>query len=273
MEKPVFGVGLRHQHFPYLSESPPIQLDWFEVISENFLNTNGHPMDMLMKIRQDFPVSLHGVSMSLGSSDEFDQNYLHQLKSLISKVEPMLVSDHLCWTGLGNHNLHNLLPLSYSQETISFLCGRIDYVQNFLGREIAVENLSAYFSLKNSTMSEWDFLRELSVQSGAKILLDINNVYVNSVNQGFDAYEYLDGIPIDRVSEIHLAGFSDMGDFLFDTHSTHVCDDVWKLFSYKIKERRNIPVLIEWDEDIPDFPILEEEALKAKEIWKSHYEK
>jgi uncharacterized protein (UPF0276 family) len=267
----MIGVGLRHQHFPYLSESPETKLDWFEVISENFMNTEGYPMEMLLKMREHYPISLHGVSLSLGSHAPFDQEYLKSLKELIKRVDPFIVSDHLCWTGLPESNLHNLLPLSYDDENLNYLSDRINFVQEFLGREILVENLSAYFSLKDSTYTEWEFLRELAKKSGGKLLLDINNVYVNSVNQKFDPYEYINTIPDNAIGEIHLAGFSDMGDYLFDTHSTFVCDEVWDLYSHKIKNNAHIPTLVEWDEDIPEFPVLEAEAMKAKALWSRHH--
>lgn len=259
-----FGVGLRHQHFPYLIENPQTSVDWFEVISENFMKTRGYPFEVLQKIRKDYPISLHGVSMSIGSYSDLDKNYLNELKELIKEIDPFLVSDHLCFTGLKENNLHNLLPLPYNDETLDFLIPRINYVQDFLQREIAIENLSAYFSLNTSDYTEWDFLNTLSKKSGCKILLDINNIYVNSVNQKFDAYKYLDAIDDKNVAEIHLAGFSDMGNFLFDTHSTFVHNDVWQLYNYKTKTCSHAPTLIEWDEDIPDFNVLEDEMKKAK---------
>lgn len=249
-------------------QSPQTEIEWFEVITENFLHTKGYPWKVLTKMRQDYPISLHGVSLSVGSDREINKNYLLKLKSLIDAIDPMLVSDHICWTGAKKNNLHNLMPVSYDEETLNELVGKIQYIQDFLGRPMAFENLSAYFQLKSSTYTEWDFLNELAKRSGCKLLLDINNVYVNSQNQKFDPIEYLDAIDDDVVSEIHLAGHTDMGKFLFDTHSTEVCDEVWQLYHHKIKTTKNTPTLIEWDEDIPEFPILEKEALKAKKIFK-----
>jgi uncharacterized protein len=268
-ENIMVGAGLRHQHFPYLlSESKPAtKIKWFEIISENFINTRGLPFERMMKVRQDYPISMHGVSLSLGLEDELDLTYLNKVRDLVRIVEPILLSDHLCFTGLRKNNLHNLLPLPYTEETLKDLIPKINYLQDFFNREILLENLSAYFSYTNSSMTEWTFLRELSNRTGSKILLDINNVYVNSVNQGFDPYAYLDAIPDSAVGEIHLAGFSDMGNFLFDTHSTHVCDKVWDLFSHKIKTCASVPFMIEWDEEIPEFKILEDEAMKALDIW------
>ena len=262
-----FGVGLRHEHFPYLSDSPQTSVDWFEVISENFMNTRGYPFELLMKIREDYEVSLHGVGMNLGGESDVSRTYLEKLKELIDLVRPMIVSDHLCWTGLKENNLHNLLPLSYNDESLNFLANRISKVQDFLGREIAIENLSAYFSLKDSTYHEWDFIRILAKKAGCKILLDINNVYVNSVNQNFNPLTYIDSIPDDLIAEIHLAGFTDTGKFLFDTHSKPAGPEVWELYKHKICSARNVPTLFEWDEDIPEFSVLEKEAMKAKEIW------
>ncbi len=271
-KKALVGVGLRHQHFPYLLESPETKIDWFEIISENFINTRGLPFERLMKIRQDYPISMHGVSLNLGVEDKFDMSYIEKVRELANILEPIMLSDHLCFTGLRKNNLHNLLPIPYTEEKIQDLVPKIQFLQDYFKREFIIENLSAYFSYKESSMTEWEFLKELACRSGAKILLDINNIYVNSVNQNFDPFLYLDTIPDSIVAEIHLAGFSDLGEFLFDTHSTFVCEKVWSLFSHKIKTCPNTPFMIEWDEDIPEFPILEEEALKAQNIWKRHHE-
>lgn len=263
----IFGVDLKHQHFPYLLERPQTKVDWFEVISENFMNTRGYPLETLMKIREDYPISLHGVGMSIGQHHDLDHNYLKKLKELINLIDPILVSDHLCWTGAPDRKAHNLLPLPYNQETLNKVVSRIQKIQDYLGREVSFENVSAYFELKSSTYSEWEFLREVSKKSGSKILLDINNIYVNSKNHKFDPYEYLDAINEDLISEIHLAGHTDTGSFLFDTHSTSVCSDVWELYQYKIKNKKNIYTLIEWDEDVPEFKELEAEAIKARLKW------
>lgn len=260
------GVGLRHQHFPFLESRPQTEVDWFEGISENFMFTEGRPLKMLELVRQDYPIALHGVSMSIGSAEGLNFDYLKKLKDLIERVDPFLVSDHLCWTGKHKNNLHNLLPLPYEDETLDFLSNRISEVQEFLGRQIAIENLSAYFSIKDSTYTEWDFLRTLAQKSGCKILLDINNIYVNAINQKFDPYEYLRSIPMELVAEIHLAGFSDLGTHLFDTHSKPVFEKVWNLYKSKIIEAPETPTLIEWDEDIPEFEVLQAEALKARKI-------
>ncbi len=260
------GVGLRPDHYSYLLERPKIQSNWFEVISENFLFSEGNPQRVLDSISRDYPMSFHGVSLNLGSYEPLDKVYLKKAKELYKRYDPFLISDHLCWTGKSENQLHNLLPLPYNEDTLKHLVSRISYYQEYIGREIAIENLSAYVDVTNNEYKEWDFLRELAKRAGCKILLDINNIYVNSENYGFNPYEYLDAIPMELVSEIHLAGHTDMGDYLFDTHSTPVCDDVWNLFKHKWKENYKTPVLIEWDEDIPEFNVLEEEVLKARSI-------
>lgn len=269
----IVGAGLRHNHFPVIENLDTTNIEWFEIISENFMYTRGRPFEILLKLRERFPISTHGVSLSIGSTSPLDQNYLDKLKELINIIDPFLVSDHLCWTGEESNNLHNLLPLPYNDETLNYLCSRINQVQDFLQRPIAIENLSAYFSLKDSTYTEWDFLNTLAKKSGCKILLDINNIYVNSVNQSFNPEDYLDAIDNEQIAQIHLAGFSQMDGFLFDTHSKPVCDEVWQLYKKKIQMLSHVPTLIEWDEDIPDFSILEKEVLKAQTIIKEHCEK
>jgi uncharacterized protein (UPF0276 family) len=263
---PGFGVGLRHQHFPYLLQRPQTRVDWFEVISENFLDSRGYPFETLMTIRSDYPIALHGVSMSLGGPSDPDIDYLKKLRTLIELVEPFQVSDHLCWTGSKANNLHNLLPLPYTEETLKLLESRVDKVQSYLRRPIAIENLSTYFEFKESTYSEWDFLTTLVHRTGAKILLDINNVYVSATNHGYSPFEFLEGIPPHHIAQVHLAGFTDMGGYLLDTHSKPVYPEVWELYKSKLNDLETIPVLVEWDEDIPDFQTLEAEATKARQL-------
>ena len=257
------GVGFRHAHFPEilegLSQGEKFPIGWFEAISENFINTRGRPFEVLMKVREHYEFSLHGVSLNIASHEEINFQYLEKLKQLYEVVDPFLVSDHLCWTGGKASNLHNLLPFPYSEENLVFLSEKVLKVQDFLKRPLAFENLSAYFSLNSGDYTEAEFLRELSLKTDCKILLDINNVFVNSENQKFNPYEFLDTVPLERVSEIHLAGHTDQGDFLFDTHSEPVCEEVWNLYQYVI-EKRQIPTLIEWDENIPSLNRLFEEA-------------
>lgn len=264
----MFGVGLRHQHFPQLLASDPrsLKVDWFEGITENFFATEGRPLQVLEQIRREFPVGLHGVSLSIASAEDLDLDYLKKVKALYDRIDPIIVSDHLCWTGHKNRNLHNLLPVAYNDETLAYLVPRIQKVQELIARPLALENLSAYFDLTTSTMAEWDFLRTLARKSGCKLLLDLNNVYVNARNHGFDPRTYVDAIPNDCIAEVHLAGFSDMGTHLFDTHSCPVWDPVWDLFAHKWQSGLDVPVLVEWDEDIPAYDTLEAEAMKARTL-------
>lgn len=261
------GVGLRHTHFPYLEVAPKLAVDFFEGIAENYMSTKGRPFNMLMKMRERKPVALHGVSLSIAGPETPKVEYLKALKELHQIVDPFLVSDHLCWTGGSAHNLHNLLPFAYTQDSLNFVTERVNYVQDFLGRELTLENVSAYFSLKSSTISEPDFLNSLCERTGCKILFDLNNIYVNSVNQKYDPSEYVRTISPKHISQIHLAGFTDMGTYLFDTHSREVSNEVWNLYRLARDLGINVPTLIEWDEHIPEFERVQDEALKARKIF------
>lgn len=260
------GLGLRPEHYPFLREKPPISAKWFEAISENYMDSYGQPREMLHFIRRDFPVALHGVSMSLLSAEGIRPGYLKTLKNLVDEIEPFIISDHLCWTGTHASNIHDLLPFPFTQEAFSIACANIDKVQNFLGRAFLIENVSTYLSFENNAWSEWEFIVQLAEHSGAQILLDINNIYVNSCNHNFSPEVYIDYIPSSLVAEVHLAGFSDMGDYLFDTHSNPVWPDVWKLFARFMKKNPKIPFMIEWDEDIPKYQELEWELSKGIDI-------
>jgi uncharacterized protein len=261
------GLGLRTDHYSYVEKNlDTINLDWFEVISENHMNSEGRPVEILDIVSKKFPLTFHGVSLSIASREELNQDYLLELKKLIDQFQPLIVSDHLCWTGTSKSNLHNLLPFSYDLENLNYLCSRIDQVQNIIKKPITLENLSAYFNYKESNMTEWDFIRELSFKSGCNLLLDVNNIYVNSQNHQFDPKSYIDQIPSEKITHIHLAGFSDYEDFLFDTHSKPVYPEVWDLYEYTIRTKGCKPTMIEWDEDIPDFPTLLAEAEKARDI-------
>jgi len=268
--KNFLGVGLRHQHFPFLEKRPELSIDWFEIISENFMYTEGRPMYMLELVREQYPVGMHGVSLSIAGPEELNWDYLKQLKKLADRINPIFVSDHLCWTGKSKSNLHNLLPFEYTSKNLQTIARRVLEVQDFLERPLSLENLSAYFTLKSSTMTEWQFLTELQEKTKCQILLDINNVFVNSANQRFEPRDFLDAINLEGVSHFHIAGHSDMGSFLFDTHSTNVAPQVWSLLEYKLKEMagksRVIPILLEWDENIPEFSVVEEEVLKVKKL-------
>ena len=242
-------------------------MDWFEAISENFMDSGGKPVAILESVRRHYPVALHGVSLSIGSTDPLDWNYLNRLKALADRIEPEIVSDHLCWTSVENENLHDLLPLPFTEETIQHIAGRVQQVQDFLKRRILLENVSTYVTAKHSTMPEWEFTRAIAERSGCGILLDLNNVYVNAFNHQFDPYEYLRGIPAELVGQFHLAGHTDMGGYLFDTHGKPVIKEVWELYRYALAQWGPVATLIEWDEDIPAWPRLAEEADHARAIY------
>ncbi len=262
------GVGLRSAHFPRLLERPRTPVRWFEAITENYMDSEGRPLEVLRKIRADFPVALHGVSLSIGGVEGPRPGYLEKLKRLVARVEPFLVTDHLCFTGAHATNIHDLLPLPYTEEAIRTVAANVSRVQDFLGRTIALENVSSYLTYKASEMKEEEFLVAIAKRSGCKILLDVNNVYVSAANHGFKAEDYIDAIPSELIAQLHLGGYSDMGTFLFDTHSRAPTDPVWELYRRVIRRVPEIPVLIEWDEAVPDWEGLEAEAVKAIRIAK-----
>lgn len=257
------GVGLRSAHFPRLLERRATPVRWFEAITENYMDSQGRPLEVLKSIRADFPVALHGVSLSIGGVEGPRDGYLQRLKRLIDVVDPMLVTDHLCFTGAHASNVHDLLPLPYTEEAIATVVANVSKVQDFLGRPIGLENVSSYLTYNDSTMKEEEFLVAIAKRSGCKILLDVNNVYVSATNHGFKAEDYVDAIPSELIAQLHLGGYSDMGKFLFDTHSRAPTDPVWKLYRRVIRRVPAVPVLIEWDEAIPQWEVLESEALKA----------
>ena len=259
------GVGLRREHFERVLEAPT-RVDWFEVISENFMVKGGRPLHVLERVRRDYPVVLHGVSLSIGTTDPLDCDYLDRLRELASRVEPAWVSDHLCWTGVGGHNAHDLLPLPYTEEALDHVVARVAAVQERLGRRIALENVSTYLSFRGSTLPEWEFLSEVAVRADCGILLDVNNVYVSAANHGFDPRVYLEAIPHDRVWQVHLAGHTDHGSHLLDTHSRRVCDEVWELYRFASRSLGRVASLVEWDEQIPEWDVLQAESLRAREI-------
>jgi uncharacterized protein (UPF0276 family) len=259
------GVGLRAPHVRHvLAERPAVP--WLEVHSENYFADGGPALAALERIRSTYPLSLHGVGLSLGSTDPLSHPHLDKLARLIARVEPALVSEHLSWSGVGGRHFNDLLPLPFTEEALAHLCARIDEAQQYLGREIAVENVSAYFAFEGSTMPEWEFVAEIVRRAGCKLLLDVNNVYVNATNHGFDAEEYLAAMPEDAIVEIHLAGFENTGACLVDTHGARVAPDVWTLYRKTIERIGPRPTLIEWDVDIPEFAVLEAEAATAGAI-------
>jgi uncharacterized protein (UPF0276 family) len=259
------GVGLRRDHFERILAAPS-RVDWFEAISENFMVEGGRPLDVLTRVRERYPVVLHGVSLSIGSSDPLDEAYLDRLASLARRFEPAWISDHLCWTSLGGHQAHDLLPLPCTEEALAHVVARVQRVQDRLGRPIALENVSSYVSYRGSTMPEWEFLAGVARRSGCGILLDLNNIYVSARNHGFDPLAYLDGVPAGHVWQFHLAGHSDKGHYLLDTHDHPVIDPVWDLYREALRRFGPVSTLIEWDERIPPFERLEEESERARAI-------
>ena len=264
------GIGLRAPHLRHVETTRP-QVPWFEVHSENYFADGGPAPAALDRIRADYPLSLHGVGLSLGSTDPLARPHLDKLARLISRVEPALVSEHLCWSGVAGRHFNDLLPLPFTQEALSHVCSRVDEVQDYLGREIAVENISAYVAFDESTLPEWEFVAAVVRRTGCWLLLDVNNIYVNAVNHGFDADAYLAAMPRDAVAEIHLAGFDATGPCLIDTHGARVAPDVWSLYRRTIARIGPRPTLIEWDIDIPDFSVLEAEAATAAAILADHH--
>ncbi len=260
-----FGLGLRTDHFQHVLEHQP-ELDWFEILSENYMVDGGKPLYFLDAIREHYPVVMHGVSMSIGSTDPLNFEYLKQLKSLADRIQPKWLSDHLCWTGVNNINSHDLLPLPYNEEALNHLVERIKTVQDYLELPFLVENVSSYLTYNNSEMSEWEFLNEVFRLSGCNILLDINNIYVSARNHDFRSEEYIDGIDKDSVWQFHLAGHTDYGDYVIDTHDHDVSDPVWELYRYALRRFGPISTMIERDDHIPPFPELYAELQIAKEI-------
>jgi uncharacterized protein (UPF0276 family) len=259
------GIGLRTPHYQSLLALKPA-LAFLEVHSENFFCDGGQPLRYLERFRRDYAISTHGVGLSLGSADPIDHGHLIKLKRLVDAIDPVLVSEHLSWVGVNGRFLNDLLPLPYTEEAIDHIVGRVQQVQEFLGRKILVENVSSYLEFTASTIPEWEFVSEIARRSGCRILLDVNNIYVNAVNHGFDPRGYIDAIHPESVGEIHLAGFQDTGEILIDTHGSAVSDAVWALYGYALRRIGPIPTLIEWDTDIPSLDILLAEAEKANRL-------
>jgi uncharacterized protein (UPF0276 family) len=250
-----FGLGLRAEHYrDFVERKPPV--DWLEVVSENFMVPGGKPLHYLDTLRRDYPMVMHGVSLSIGSADPLDERYLAALKALAERVEPAWISDHLCWTGVDGLNLHDLMPLPFTEEALRHVAARVERVQEFLGRRILLENVSGYVDYRASAMPEWEFLAELARRADCLILLDVNNVFVSSVNRGFDPHRYIDALPTLRIRQIHLAGHEDHGDYLIDTHDHEVCDAVWDLYAYTTRRHGQIPTMIERDDHLPPLDVL-----------------
>lgn len=260
-----YGLGLRADHYEAILASDP-DIDWFEIISENYMVGGGKPLYYLDQIKERYPVVMHGVSLSIGSSDPLNYDYLHDLKKLIDRVNPAWVSDHMCWTGMGGHNLHDLMPLPYNMETARHVIDRVKKVQDFLGRRILLENASSYLGFKNSDMMEWDFIAEVAAEADCLLLLDINNIYVSGYNHDFDPLDYMKNIPSEKIWQFHLAGHEDNGDVLIDTHDHPVRSEVWALYEEAVKMFGAVSTMIERDDNIPELPILVDELNMARQI-------
>jgi uncharacterized protein len=258
------GVGLRAVHFPYILSNQP-QVDWFEIISENFMDSGGRPRYVLEQIAERYPVVMHGVSLSIGSTDPLNVEYLTKLKRLAAAVKPLWISDHLCWTGVLGLNAHDLLPIPLNEETLAHVVERVRTVQDFLERPLVLENPSSYVTFAGSTMSEWEFLTRMAGEADCGLLLDVNNVYVSSINHDFDPVEFVENVPHQRIVQVHLAGHTDCGKYRIDTHDDHVIDPVWELYRLAHRRTGGVSTLLEWDAKIPPFPVVHAEVLKAKE--------
>jgi uncharacterized protein len=259
------GIGLRSPHHrEVLAASPDV--GWLEVHSENFFGPGGEPLRVLEAVRARYPISLHGVGLSLGSADELSQRHLHKLKQLAERIEPAAISEHLCWSSVGQRFLNDLLPLPYTRAALDHVCARIGRAQDHLGRSLLIENVSSYLRFAGAEMPEWEFVAEVSRRSGCGILLDVNNIYVSARNHGFRAQDYLAAMPAERIGEIHLAGYEQEGELLVDTHSRPVYEPVWQLYAEALGRFGPVPTLVEWDNDIPELSVLVGEADKAQRL-------
>ena len=264
-----FGLGLRPQHYPAILEGArevSRAVDWFEIISENYMVDGGRPLAKLMAVRERYPMVMHGVSLSIGSTDPLNLDYLAHLKALAARVEPAIISDHLCWTGVAGLNMHDLLPLPLTEEALAHVCNRVDQVQSALGRTIALENASTYVTFAQDAIPEWEFLSQIARRTGCKLLLDVNNVYVSAFNHDFSATAYIDGIPRDAVAYIHLAGHENNKTYIIDTHDHPVIDEVWQLYKYAIGKLGPVATMIERDDKIPPLEELTAELARARTI-------
>jgi len=256
------GIGLRPVHFGQILGGEP-RVDWFEVLSENYMDTGGRPLFILDQVTERYPVALHGVSLSVGSTDPLDREYLRKLKELARRTRAHWVSDHLCWTGVLGRNTHDLLPLPYDEATLRHVVARVREVQDVLERPLVLENPSTYLAFASSTMTEWNFLARLAAEADCGLLLDVNNVYVSAFNHGFSAEEYVDAIPADRVVQYHLAGHTHKGTHIVDTHSGPALDEVWALYARATARTGLVSTLFEWDADIPPLGQVVVEARRA----------
>ena len=259
------GIGLRIEHFDEIDQQQP-DIPWFEILSDNYLLEGTSQRDYLYKIRENYPLTFHGVGMSIGSTEPLNMDFMKSLKKLKDEVQPMWLSDHLCWTSAHGKVTHDLIPLPYTTAVVDHIVNRINQVQDYLGQQMVIENVSSYLQFKDSEMSEWEFINEIVESSDCRLLLDVNNIYVSSQNHLFEAEDYLYAMPVERIAEIHLAGYEDHETHLLDTHSRPVSDPVWDLFTKAIKHVGDVPILIEWDNDIPPLARVMQEAAKAQQI-------
>ena len=260
-----FGLGLRPQHYEEILEGNPA-IDWFEIISENYMIEGGQPLHMLDRIRERYPIVMHGVSLSIASTAPFDMDYLRSLKGLAQRIQPKWVSDHLCWTGVHGVNLHDLLPIPYTEEALGHVADRIHFVQDFLGRRLTIENVSSYVTFAQSEMTEWEFVNELARRTGCWLLFDVNNVYVSAFNHGFSTIDFLNGTPRDQVVQFHVAGHSTEETHLIDTHDHPVCDEVWDFYREAVRYFGPVSTMIERDDNIPPLAELVDELDHARMI-------
>lgn len=260
-----FGLGLRTEHYNAILETKP-NIDWFEAISENYMIPGGKPLHYLDRIRENYPVVMHGVSLSIGSTTPMDADYLRDLRKLADRIEPVWISDHLCWTGVHGQNMHDLLPLPYTEETANHVAERIGIVQDYMGRQMLIENVSSYASYVDSSMTEWEFISLIAEKADCLLLLDVNNIYVSSFNHQFDAKTFIDGVPKKRVQQIHLAGHQNHGDYIIDTHDAPVIDPVWDLYGYALSRLGAVSTMIERDDQMPELEELIQELQIARDI-------
>ena len=266
-----YGLGLRKEHYEtVLAEH--LNVDWFEIISENYMVEGGKPLDYLTRIREHYPIVMHGVSMSIGSIEPLDFDYLTQLMSLINRVEPAWFSDHLCWTGVHGINLHDLMPLPYTEEAITHVADRISQVQDYIGRQMLIENVSSYVNYADSQMTEWEFLNEVVKRADCLLLLDINNIYVSAYNHNFDPYSYLTSMPAERVYQFHLAGHTLENNLIIDTHDHPVADPVFELYAAAVQHFGRVSTMIERDDNIPPLPELLNELEQVRHIGESQFQ-
>jgi uncharacterized protein (UPF0276 family) len=261
-----FGLGLRTEYYEALLGAPSPSVSWLEVLTENYLIPGGRPLHFLDRMCERYPLVLHGVSLSIGSADELNVPYLNQVRALADRCEARWISDHLCWTGVDGVNLHDLMPLPYTLEMARHVAERITAAQQVLGRRMLIENVSSYLTYACSEMTEWEFLSEIAQRADCLLLLDVNNVYVSSVNHEFDPLDYLNGVPRHRVQQFHLAGHSNQGDYLIDTHDAPVCEAVWQLYERAVERFGVVSTMIERDDAIPELPVLLAELDRAREI-------